>query len=271
MTVRATRRTFSLEEERPEPPRSAQEKAKSGDKITESEWVYCSSGEEAIRTIREITGSVLLAFSMGKDSIGAWIAIRGRFERIEPFFMYLVPDLEFVDEALCYYENKLGSRIHRLPHPSFYRMLNSFTFQPPERCKIIEDAGLPSIDYDSLSHSLIDDLGFSHETTFTATGVRAADSPMRYMHFKKRGGVSWNRKAFYPVMEWKKDKLLDEIKRADIKLPIEYKWFGRSFDGLDLRFLIQVKKHAPRDYQRIIEWFPLADLEIFRYEQRHQP
>lgn len=239
-------------------------------KITMDDWQYCASGEEAIQTIRDLTDTCMLAFSMGKDSIGAWLAIKDRFERVEPFFMYLIPDLEFIEEALDYYESKLGSKIHRLPHPSFYRMLNNFAFQPPERCQIIEDAGLPSISYDILSEALMEDLGLNPGHTYTATGVRAADSPMRYMHFKKRGGVSWNRRAFYPVFDWNKERLLTEIKRAGIKLPIEYKWFGRSFDGLDLRFLYQVRKHAPRDYQRILEWFPLADLEIFRYEQRHQ-
>ena len=48
-----------------------------------------------------------------------------------------------------------------------------------------------------------------------------------------------------------------------MKLGSDYKVFGRSFDGLDLRFLLPIKKHYPRDYQRILELIPLADLEIF--------
>jgi hypothetical protein len=43
--------------------------------------------------------------------------------------------------------------------------------------------------------------------------------------------------------------------------------FGRSFDGLDLRFLVPLKKHRPKDYAKVLEWFPLADLEVFRWER----
>jgi hypothetical protein len=43
----------------------------------------------------------------------------------------------------------------------------------------------------------------------------------------------------------------------------EYEWFGRSFDGIDWRFLAPIKQHAPDDYARILDWFPLADLEVF--------
>jgi hypothetical protein len=30
-----------------------------------------------------------------------------------------------------------------------------------------------------------------------------------------------------------------------------------------------MKKHLPRDYARLLEWFPLADLEVFRWEHRN--
>ena len=51
---------------------------------------------------------------------------------------------------------------------------------------------------------------------------------------------------------------MDAIRGAGIELPPEYAWFGRSFDGLDRRFLGPIQQHAARDYARILEWFPLA-------------
>lgn len=47
-------------------------------------------------------------------------------------------------------------------------------------------------------------------------------------------------------------------------VPPDYQWFQRSFDGLDVRFLAKIRKHAPGDYARILEWFPLAELELHR-------
>ena len=60
-------------------------------------------------------------------------------------------------------------------------------------------------------------------------------------------------------------KVADVIKRAGVELPVDYAWFGRSFDGIDARFLVPLKQHAPRDYQRVLEVFPLAELEVFRH------
>src|SRR5688500_4971874 len=77
-------------------------------------------------------GRCLLAFSTGKDSIGAYIQLRRHFTDIIPFYLYLVPDLEFVEESLTYYESIMGRRILRLPHPSLYRWLNNLVFQAPQ-------------------------------------------------------------------------------------------------------------------------------------------
>lgn len=224
--------------------------------------------EEVIAEIREQTDTVLLSFSTGKDAIASALALRGKFKRVIPYYLYSVPGLEFIEASLAYYERELfgGEHIVRLPHPAMFRWLNNFVFQPPERCEIIERIGFPEIDYKDINAWLAEDQGYDPEVIFTATGVRAADSPFRRMHFVTRGAINWNSRLFYPVYDWNKDRLIDAIAQSGVKLPIDYQLFGRSFDGLDLRFLYPIKKHLPRDYAKIIEWFPLAELEIFRYE-----
>jgi hypothetical protein len=232
---------------------------------------FTETGEEVIERVRAICPKALLAFSTGKDAIGAYLAMRGKFEEVQPYYLYLVPGLEFIDESLDYYERHLfgGRRILRLPHPSLPRMLNSFAFQPPERCAVIEQIDLYRHDYEDVNDLLREELGWPDEA-MCASGVRAADSPMRYTHFKKRGAISFNKKLFYPVFDWNKQRLYDAIKASGVKLPVDYRLFGRTFDGLDLRFLLPIRQHYPRDYQRLLDWFPLADLEMFRYERRAQ-
>ena len=185
-----------------------------------------------------------------------------------PYFLYRIPGLEINEEALAYFERKLfdGQHIIRLPHPALFRQLNALMFQPPERCEIIERAGFPSVSYKDINSWLREDNGMDPVKGFCATGVRAADSPLRRMHFIKNGPINWSDGMFYPVYDWNKDRLIDTIARSGLKLPREYKLFGKSFDGLDLRFLYPLKKHCPRDYQKVLDWFPLAELELFRYE-----
>jgi len=206
----------------------------------------------------------LLSFSCGKDSWAAWLSARDYFD-FQPYYLYLVPGLEFVEDYLAYAEQVLGKHIVRLPHPAFYRWVNNAIYQAPERLRTIAAVGWPQFDYDDMRGAVIEDCGLPADV-WTATGVRAADSPMRRASLIKNQGVNAKRMYFYPCWDWKKEDLLRELGAERIKLPVDYKVFGRSFDGLDLRFLIKIKEHFPRDYQTILDWFPMVDMELWRYE-----
>lgn len=223
------------------------------------------SGEQVIQRVQQETDTVMLAFSGGKDSIAAWLAVRPHFARVIPFYMYLIPDLKFIEKGLRYFEDYFGTHIMRVPHPSLYRMLNNLVFQAPQNCAVIEAAMLPDFDYDTVTDIIRKELKLP-KSMMIATGVRAADSPHRRAAINKYGPINWKRRNFYPVWDMVKDELIALLQQHSIKLPDEYRHFNRSFDGLDYRFLKPIKEHYPDDYQTILEWFPLADLELFRYE-----
>lgn len=226
------------------------------------------TGPETIARVRETQSETLLAFSTGKDAIASWLAIRDSFDKVHPYYLYLVPGLEFVEESLAYYEQFFGTKIARLPHPSLHRWLNTFTFQPPERVAVIKQANLPWFDYKDIRQVMIEDHGLQ-ENMLVADGVRAADSPMRRIAIKTHGPITLNQGRYHPIWDWLKADLIACFRKAGVKLPIDYTLFGRSFDGLDLRFLLPLKKHRPQDFRRVLEWFPLAELEIYRWEHAH--
>lgn len=205
---------------------------------------------------------VFLGFSRGKDSLAAWLAMREAGITVVPYHLYLVPGLRFVEDSLKFYEDFFDTKIINLPHPSLYRWLNGFLFQPPERCAIIEAAQLPEPTYEDLASILRDDLDLSD--AWNADGVRAADSPNRRMAMVTHGPVREQLRKVSPVWDWRIADVRDALKRHSCPLPPEYEWFGRSFDGIDFRFLDPISQHAPDDYARILDWFPLADLEVFR-------
>lgn len=226
-------------------------------------------GEEVIQKIREQTDTILLSFSCSKDSIAAWLAIRPYFKVI-PYYLYLIPDLTFVNKSIAYYEDFFETKIIQKQHPSLARMLRNMVFQSPENCETIYDADIPKIDYDFQVSQVAKIACVA--SPWTATGVRAADSPMRRIILKKHGVINYTSKKFYPIHDWNKERLIDELKKSKIKLPIDYKLFGRSFDGIDYRFLKPIKDNLPEDYQKIIDIFPLANIEILRreaHEKRH--
>lgn len=213
--------------------------------------------------------TAILAFSTGKDSIAAWLQLRKYFRRIIPYYCYVVPGLEFVEHSLKYYEDFFGCHIYRLPHRSLYRFLRYMVFQSPPHVTKIEALDLPGEEYDdTMIGDIIRQTENLPDCVYTATGVRAADSPMRRLAMKTHGPINHNGKRFYPVYDWKKEDLLREFDAAGVKLPIDYKLFGRTFDGIDYRFLKPIKENFPADYERILTWYPLAELELFRRGER---
>jgi len=213
-----------------------------------------------------LNGRAMLAFSCGKDSIVAWLTMREYFPEITPFYLYLVPDLEFVEESLSYYEQYFDCHITRLPHPSMYRWIYNYMWQPPYEIETIRDLKLVHFEYDDVIELVWQATGNSGEY-FHGVGVRAVDSIVRWAAIKKYGPVNEKQHKFFPVYDFRKQDMLDCIQRHNIKLPVDYRMFGRSFDGIDHRFLAPIKKYYPRDYQRIIEMVPQADMELYRYEK----
>lgn len=225
-------------------------------------------GIEVIKDVRGSCAETMVAFSCGKDAIAAWLSVRDHFDSVHPYYLYLVPGLEFVEESLTRYERFFGSKIRRLPHPSLHRWLNAGVFQPPERMLVIEQAGLPDHSYRDIRTVMIEDHGLP-DHCLVADGVRAADSPLRRVAIMTHGPVSINQGRYHPIWDMRKDDLIALFRKHGVKLPVDYELFGRSFDGIDLRFLLPLKRHRPDDYKRILEWFPLAELEVFRWENRH--
>lgn len=213
-------------------------------------------------------GKCMLAFSCGKDSIVAWLYLRKYFKEIIPYHLELIPGLSFVQESLKYYEDYFQTKIYTAIHPSFWRMFNNLVFQAPENINIVERFGFGNYTERETVNVIRKQLKIPDDV-FVANGVKAADSIMRYISMKKHGQINYNDKKFYPIFDFKKADMIFYLRKHKIKLPKEYQYFGRSFDGIDYRFIAPIKKYFPADYQKIKELFPLVDIEILRYEWRN--
>lgn len=214
---------------------------------------------------------VCVAFSGGKDALAATLALMDDGIEVRPAHLYGIPGEEpmtaigFVEDSLNRFEDQLGIEIRRYPHPSLYRKLNNLVFQPPERFNIINAARLPAPTYEELWHEIRIDLEVD-EDTWVADGVRASDSLVRRASIKKHGAMKHDSRKASPIYDWLQGSVHDYIDMHGIDLPIDYELFGRSFDGIDYRFIKPIKEHLPEDYEQIKRWFPLVELEILRNE-----
>lgn len=212
---------------------------------------------------------VLLSFSCGKDSLCAWLVLRAAGFRVYPFYMQLVPGLAFVERSLRYYEEFFETPILRVLHPNLYADIDIFRGQPPSRQDGIESLRLPIFSYADVEAGVRRTCGLG-DSTWVAVGLRYADSSMRRNRMPK-DGINYAKRRFYPIAPFKKNDLIAALQQAKVKLPPDYLLFARSFDGLDYRFLSVIKERFPTDYALIREWFPLAEVELFRAEvaRRH--
>jgi 3'-phosphoadenosine 5'-phosphosulfate sulfotransferase (PAPS reductase)/FAD synthetase len=190
------------------------------------------TGKEVIAAVRAQQSETVLAFSTGKDALATWLAIRDHFDAVHPYFLYLVPDLEFVEESLAYYEKFFGVHITRLPHPSLHKWLVGGVCQPPERVAVLMQAEIPLHTYDDIRSAMVRDRKLDAEI-LVADGVRAADSPMRRISLMKHGAISYAQHRYRPIWDWNKADIVAAFQKARVKLPIDYRVFGRTFDGLD--------------------------------------
>jgi hypothetical protein len=84
------------------------------------------------------------------------------------------------------------------------------------------------------------------------------------MAIKSYGPINEKMRTQKVVWDWRVADVRAAIDRHGVRLPPDYLWFGRSFDGLDLRFIAKLRTYAPEDYERVLQWFPLAPLDSIR-------
>jgi hypothetical protein len=226
---------------------------------------YCDSA--ACRAhVRELSGGTcILSFSRGKDSLAAWLVLRAEGWTVKPFTLNWIPGgLRIENEATAYYEREMGTPILRLTHPFFYQMLDDCVYQPPERWAALDEIGVPYLDMTDIDRIARAELG-DH---WIAMGTRAVDSHRRRTAIERHGPANHKRRLAQVIYDMRIEALSELIRASGAKLPPDYRLFGRSFDGLYWRYLAPLREHYPDDWERVLEWFPLAWTQFERESER---
>ncbi|MGQ0774568.1 MAG: hypothetical protein ACT4NY_09145 [Pseudonocardiales bacterium] len=226
--------------------------------------------DELCAWVREQTDTVLLGLSFGKDSLASFERLRRHWpvHAICGYSLYSIPGLEFQRRQVTYYREALGIRVLSFPHASAYRLIAHSVFQPPSHLPVIIAHAFPPVDYGMIYSVAADGARFDPDTTWVATGIRAADSPIRRVGIMSRGPYDLSRRVFFPVWDYRKPDVLAALDRLGVPLPVDYRLFGRTFDGCDYRFVKPLAEHFPEDYERLRRWMPLVDVEFLRRGER---
>lgn len=210
---------------------------------------------DPIKTMATITDTVLVGFSGGKDSAACLDLCFKYFKNVYPFFMYIVPNLDFQERTLNYYEKRYNMEIIRVPHFMLSDFLRYGTYRIP-------DLNVPMVKTVELYNYLREKTG-AH---WICAGERIADSIVRRAMIKESSSIDTKRGRFYPIAYWNVRQVRSYNKQRKLPLSLENKKLKHSFRSLMPSEVANIKQIFPSDYEKIKEMFPLVEASVKKGE-----
>ena len=227
--------------------------------------------DAAISTLRFLNEArarhprALLAYSGGKDSLACAELCARTFDHVETFFMYLVPGLECVEEALAYGERRWGFRIKQYPHwlAAEYLRHGRYCATGGSPTDSSEYGNYAVGGYDPHEWKLHDVYALARAESgceLLVTGAKKSDSIWRR---KVLGNWGTNDTTLYLLIEWQKLDVVAFLKTNGIPMPDSS---GKNATGIDLSTpsLLWLYDTFPHDFEKLCEVFPFAEAVPWR-------
>lgn len=210
--------------------------------------------KEIINDVSKETDSIILFHSLsGKDSIVLLDLLYPHFKRIVCVFMYVVKDLEHINQYYAYAKKKYP-RIEfvQVPHYVYYNYVKYGVLGIERNPKQREW---------SLSQ-ITDKVREKTGVEWVCCGFKQSDSLNRRLMLRSykdgKMAISWKTKKFYPLSTYKNHDILAYINQQNLKSPETYGGKGQSA-GTDItspEYLLYLKKFYPNDLKKIYTIFP---------------
>lgn len=231
----------------------------------EREDIWKLKQVENSQTIKKVSNDIILSFSRGKDSIVSWLVLLELGFKVHPIYYSLCPYMDFELKSLSYYEDFFKTEIIKIPSATFIDLYNFGHLQTKSHTKISQKNQMPYYDNDQIRQMAIGENGIN-KNSFIAVGATIFDSVQRRIGISKVNGLNVKSKKFYPIADFNQSKIEEYLIKYKVKLPVDYKVWGSTFDGLNLRWLGELKEHFPKDFELLKTYFPFIEAELFRKE-----
>lgn len=208
---------------------------------------------------------VLLSYSGGKDSAACLDLCAKHFDRVVPFFMYVVKGLSFQEVYLRHIERRYDVEILRLPHWQLGQIINSSSFMHHSAANKKAPRSVSGRDVEM---KLRKETGL----TWVVSGETTDESLQRNGMIKSCNSICTKRGHIYAIGHWRRKDVEGYLSDNDIPLPPEYSVTldKRSFGGLRMEQIAPIKERFPSDYEKIKRQFPLVDAQVARWNAEHR-
>lgn len=218
---------------------------------------------------KKSNGVCFFGFSRGKDSLCSWLQLRRYFKTIIPFHCGDIPNLEYAEQALQYYEYEFDTHILRMQAPTYFVDMNNMCYQLPNSDREFYDHW--GIDPNGTLTDVVELLRkiYSMPNAYCAFGINASDSLQRRIQVMQRGGVSRKARHFYPCFDWSHEQILKTVEESGLKLAPDYHMANRTIAGIpNIRWIQQIRQNYPNDFRRMLSRFPLCWASVMRQRYR---
>lgn len=207
-----------------------------------------------------IQSDCLVSYSGGKDSLAVIDLCCKTFKTVKSFFWFTVPDLDVCNKQIEFAQERWGIEVIQIPHWDMVKCMKNGLW-----CDITPGADkIPELDL-KLGYAYAMDVC---DSQICATGMKDADGLPRRQFFanlRDSGNPFWNR-LIHPIRGWSKKDVIDYLKVNDIPVPPSEKGAVTSGVGLVHDALCWLHDEHPKDFQKLLKWYPYAEAAIKRRE-----
>lgn len=218
---------------------------------------------------RERHDACLVAFSGGKDALATLdLCSRAGFKRLEAFYMYIVPGLQWVQERIDWASKRWGVEIHQCPHWAVARYHRFGVYRDPVAWSASAETGngtfgdtsqaVPDLKLDDIYDLMRDETGIR----LIATGAKASDGVWR-----KRHATAAQQDVLWPLWGWNKFDVFGYLKARGIPIPSGDG--GQKFssgEDLSVRYLLWLYDNHQDDFVKVEASYPYVRAVVKRRE-----
>jgi phosphoadenosine phosphosulfate reductase len=219
-----------------------------------------ASAKARLALAAETSKSCVVALSGGKDSLVTLDLVCEVFERVEAFYLYLVPGLRTFEAPVEAAARRHNITVQKLPHFDLPRLIKYAVLRP----HVPNAASIRELRWSDINKTVREQTGIQ----WIATGERASDSLQRRFYTRVHDGVQPEHNRIFPIWDWCDADVFGYLRARGIQVPSygDYAAPRGSGFSLDGRGLSWLKRAHREDYNRVLKVFPYAEAEVIRFD-----